>query len=700
MADQTPLSEDIVASTSCKICLNATPCGMGATLCCEWGIRIACQSSSEKVTWTRMPIIGDKELTEGQDGGHWNRDAHEKLYGKNLNNGLADFVLNYIQPSDFLEFGSGLCALANYIGGHTALNSSYCLEPSVQVEDRFAPNLQLLNVDILKAPAPAVLNRYFDMVMSIEVIEHIPQDQHEAVFDFLVSRAGRFIVFSAARPGQGGHGHIAERPELEWRAEFVDRGCRFNPELTALARSMSNRRNINHRRNLQVFHAPYRSQRMLRLEEQMFPYLQDLLQIALRYPPGGYTGNLLYADLNAAIGLWPEHALHWKRENLAQLSETASRILEIGFAGGHSALLMLLANPQSKLTIVDPFSLPHSRESFEYLNSMFPGRLTLHEGYSTDILPKLKSGQFDLVHLDGGKEKTIARDLDFLRSLVTPDHVLCVDDTQNTLLNAEVERWKARGDLDVTGFEDMITASHQSRWTHCIARFGKSAYDHKASIIEMAKTIFHDVDHPSIYTNEKQAGDARADYLIAAVQDVDRHQLEGAFVEIGVAAGHSSVISALASSKHLSRSFFLYDTFQGFETDLPDEKDLQGQSILEYDLTKYTNGSCSAEAVHGRMQAAGCRRNNLFLVEGPAQSTLDSIRPVSIAILRLDADLYDPTFAALEHLYDLVVPGGYVIVDDYGHWKGCAEAVDTFFAARGEKVAWTEIDYTCIGWQK
>jgi O-methyltransferase len=106
------------------------------------------------------------------------------------------------------------------------------------------------------------------------------------------------------------------------------------------------------------------------------------------------------------------------------------------------------------------------------------------------------------------------------------------------------------------------------------------------------------------------------------------------------------------------------------------------------------------DAVRGRILAAGLSDSQLLTIEGPAQHTLQSIQPESVAILRLDADLFDPTLAALEQLYDRVVPGGYIIVDDYGHWKGCAEAVDTFFARRGETISWTEIDYTCIGWKK
>jgi cyclopropane fatty-acyl-phospholipid synthase-like methyltransferase len=95
------------------------------------------------------------------------------------------------------------------------------LEPSVVLDKGLSTQLRLLNVDVLTNPAPRVLDQLFDLVFSIEVAEHVSGDRHEALFDFLISRAGRMIVFSGARSGQVGHIHITERPELEWREEFT-----------------------------------------------------------------------------------------------------------------------------------------------------------------------------------------------------------------------------------------------------------------------------------------------------------------------------------------------------------------------------------------------------------------------------------------------------------------------------------------------
>ena len=546
---------------------------------------------------------------------------------------------------------------------------------------------------------PSVLDKLFDTVISIEVAEHIPLEQHEALFDFLVSRAGRMIVFSGARPGQGGHGHIAERPELEWREEFTKRGCIFDLELTINARNQSNTRNINHRKNLQVFHAPMRSLELCKLEDTAKPYLNDIASIVLMHG-AKITGNLFYVNLKNALAGRPEHSLLQKRENLLCLAKSAEHILEIGFCAGHSALLFLLANTTSKITIIDPAEYEHTRDCITYLKRMFPDRIVYIEGFSTEILHTLPPGKFDFVHLDGGKDKTIQTDLDLLKPLVVRDHVICIDDMQNSGVRAEVERRIKVGDLITDEFNIINCKSEQaSRWKHSTARFNFGKEETCAEIMGELKSIYANVNHASIYTNEKQTGTPRANYLIHAMRDIERSGLKGAFVEVGVAAGHSSVIAALASSKYSKRQFFLYDTFIGFEEDLPNEKDLNGISINEYDLDKYRDTPCQESSVRKKVIEAGIEDSRLFLIAGPAQETVMKIRPKSISILRLDADLYEPTIAALRVLYPLVEPNGYVIIDDYGHWQGCKEAVDDYFTEIGIPFSAEKIDYTCYGWK-
>lgn len=210
---------------------------------------------------TPWPAVGNQLIprnggfaVNGEQGGAWTAEVHHALYPNNLNRGLVRFLAHVIEPKDMIEFGCGVGDLANALASEVRLEPSYCIEPLIDAK-LFGPGLNLLNIDIFSDPLPAEINRKFDLVLSIEVAEHVERSLHARLFDFFLERACRFVVFSGARPGQGGHGHIAERPEEEWREEFVSRGFAFDAELTLLARTMSDEKNINHRRNVQVFRA-------------------------------------------------------------------------------------------------------------------------------------------------------------------------------------------------------------------------------------------------------------------------------------------------------------------------------------------------------------------------------------------------------------------------------------------------------------
>ena len=70
-------------------------------------------------------------------------------------------------------------------------------------------------------------------------------------------------------------------------------------------------------------------------------------------------------------------------------------------------------------------------------------------------------------------------------------------------------------------------------------------------------------------------------------------------------------------------------------------------------------------------------------VPGFFEATLPPLAGGQWAIVRLDADTYAPTRQALRCLYPGLAPGGYLILDDYGSFPGCREAVDEFRAEHG-----------------
>ena len=66
---------------------------------------------------------------------------------------------------------------------------------------------------------PFDLSRKFDLVQSLEVGEHIPEDNAESFVASLVAH-GDVILFSAAAKGQGGDNHVNEQDYEYWRKLF------------------------------------------------------------------------------------------------------------------------------------------------------------------------------------------------------------------------------------------------------------------------------------------------------------------------------------------------------------------------------------------------------------------------------------------------------------------------------------------------
>ncbi len=76
---------------------------------------------------------------------------------------------------------------------------------------------------------------HFDVIISLEVGEHIPSHLHDAYFQYILTAFGNLdagtLYFSAARPGQGGHGHISCRPKAYWVEKFFT-GFWLDPDAT------------------------------------------------------------------------------------------------------------------------------------------------------------------------------------------------------------------------------------------------------------------------------------------------------------------------------------------------------------------------------------------------------------------------------------------------------------------------------------
>ncbi len=71
-----------------------------------------------------------------------------------------------------------------------------------------------------------------------------------------------------------------------------------------------------------------------------------------------------------------------------------------------------------------------------------------------------------------------------------------------------------------------------------------------------------------------------------------------------------------------------------------------------------------------------------------------------IAFLHMDGDWYESTRAIIDNLYDRVVDGGFIQVDDYGFWRGCKKALQEFQSSRNLRFELRPIDGTGVWFRK
>ena len=152
-----------------------------------------------------------------------------------------------------------------------------------------------------------------------------------------------------------------------------------------------------------------------------------------------------------------------------------------------------------------------------------------------------------------------------------------------------------------------------------------------------------------------------------------------------------------------NRRIWLYDTFAGpTEPTDADKIAWSGRGVRERweadrrgEATNFTWWAVARDQVAANMLASGWPEAQTLLVEGDVLHTLEIRRPVRIALLRLDTDWYESTARELAVLYPLLVPGGVLIIDDYGHFEGARRAVDEYFSpASGRHILLNRVDYT------
>lgn len=182
---------------------------------------------------------------------------------------------------------------------------------------------------------------------------------------------------------------------------------------------------------------------------------------------------------------------------------------------------------------------------------------------------------------------------------------------------------------------------------------------------------------------------------VYVLRDAVRHVVDrgvpGAMVECGVWRGGSmlAVAKTLLDLGRTDVDLYLFDTFEGMPP--PTDEDvlwtgdtaetlLAGEERTDESLLWAQAG---LESVAQVMRSVPYPESKVHLVRGKVEETIPDSAPTQIALLRIDTDWYASTKHELVHLYPRLAPGGVLIIDDYGWWRGAGQATDEYFAANG-----------------
>lgn len=196
-------------------------------------------------------------------------------------------------------------------------------------------------------------------------------------------------------------------------------------------------------------------------------------------------------------------------------------------------------------------------------------------------------------------------------------------------------------------------------------------------------------------------GMPRLENLRALVQQTLRQGIAGDFIETGVWRGGCCILmrGILAANRVANRKVYVADSFAGLPPPNPDRFP-QDVPLARLALHEIPELAVPLEEVKANFARYGLLDDQVVFVEGFFSDTLPKLDAGPFALIRLDGDMYESTFVALECLYPKLSTGGFVIIDDFGALSQCRKAVADYREKMGILDPIREIDWTGVYWRK
>lgn len=163
--------------------------------------------------------------------------ASRKQYHKYAERYMKPVAELFSPYKSILDLGAGdghLAATLGVLGGGLDRVRVFMLELSPTVLP-YIPVYVTCRIHDLREPVD--YEYLFDVVMCIEVAEHLPESAADTLCDTIAKHVRRYLLFTAAPPGQRGRGHVNCQPPEYWMEKFEDRGLGYRKNLVRRLRA-------------------------------------------------------------------------------------------------------------------------------------------------------------------------------------------------------------------------------------------------------------------------------------------------------------------------------------------------------------------------------------------------------------------------------------------------------------------------------
>ena len=152
---------------------------------------------------------------------------------------IAKIIADKYQPKTVLEIGCGPGKLTKALSVH--VNKIVAFDGFSNPEFNDYSNIMFHRLDLNNNTdkVKEIQDQHFDIAICMEVAEHI-NPQASASLIKLLTKHANVVIFTAAVPNQGGHGHINCQPRTFWNKLFVEQNFTINTKVMPFIQSNEN----------------------------------------------------------------------------------------------------------------------------------------------------------------------------------------------------------------------------------------------------------------------------------------------------------------------------------------------------------------------------------------------------------------------------------------------------------------------------